>query len=237
MLFKHKKHIVAIIPARGGSKGIPQKNIINFCGKPLIAWTIEQVLGSSYVNDVYVSTDDDNIKKIATDVGAKTIIRPNELSTDTSSSEEAILHTLNIIETDKAVDLVVFLQATSPLRFPSDIDNAITILDNNGADSLFSASIFEDVCLWKNEGGCLRSLTYDYTNRGRRQDRKPYYLENGSIYIFKPEIIKNYKNRLGGKISAYFMPMWMSFEIDTEEDIPICTFYMNNKIIGKISPS
>jgi len=229
-----KADVVAIIPARGGSKGIPKKNIIDFCGKPLIAWTIEQALTSSLVDDVYVSTDDEEIKKISTDRGAKIVSRPPEIATDTSTSEEALMHAISQIEKHRHVEIVVFLQATSPLREPHDIDEAIVLFLREKADSLFSASVLNDPCIWSIMDHELRSLTYDYKNRGRRQERSPYFLENGSIYIFRSEVLRTFNNRLGAKIVIYPMPFWKSFEIDTLEDLEICSYLMRKKILGEV---
>jgi len=232
---KNNLKIVSIIPARGGSKAIPQKNIINFCGKPLLAWTIKQALNSCYIEKVYVSTDDSNIAEIATKYGAKVIERPKELATDASSSEEALLHALDFIEKKEKlkVDIVVFLQCTSPLRECEDIDNAVRKFVEEKADSLFSVARLEDFCVWKKENNGLVSVTFDYKNRGMRQDREPYYLENGSIYIFKPEILRRYKNRIGGRIIIYEMPYWKSYEIDSWEDLEICEYFMMRKILSK----
>lgn len=225
--------IIAIIPARGGSKSIPKKNIIDFCGKPLIAWSIEHAFNSKYIKDVYVSTDDQEIATISEQYGAHIVWRPHEIATDVSSSEEALLHTITDIEKNESIDIVVFLQATSPVREPDDIDGAIEKFISEKTDSLFSASLLDDFCVWESIDNELKSLTFDYKNRGRRQDRKPYYLENGSIYIFKPEILKQYKNRFGGKIIFYLMPVWKSYEIDSIEDIEICEYYMKRKILNK----
>ncbi len=229
---KNKK-IIAIIPARGDSKAIPKKNIINFCGKPLIAWSIEQALHSSYISEVFVSSDDDEILSISKKIGAKIIKRPKEIATDTSTSEEALLHAVNHIEktNNKKIDMVVFFQATSPLRTSADIDSAIEFFVSKKADSLFSAARLDDFCIWEDIRGKLKSTTFDYKNRGRRQDRRPCYLENGSIYIFKPKIIKQYNNRLGGKMVFYEMPFWKSYEIDSEENIEICEYYMRSRIL------
>jgi len=226
-------NIIAIIPARGGSKGIPKKNIINFCEKPLLAWTIEQALRSRLIKDVYVSSDADNILNISKNCGAKIIKRPKVLALDNSSSEEALRHAITFIErsTGEKIDTVVFLQATSPLRTTKDIDSAIKFFISKKADSLFSAAILENFCVWKYCNNKLRSLTYDYQDRGRRQDRQPLYLENGSIYIFKPEVLNKYNNRLGGKIAIYTMDYWKSYEIDTVKDIEICEYFMRNKIL------
>lgn len=220
------KECIAIIPARGGSKSIPQKNLIDFCDKPLIAWTIEDAIKSKFIRDVYVSTDDRKIGDIARQYGAKVIWRPKKLATDSSSSEEALLHAILKIEKNKQIDAVVFLQATSPLREDGDIDRAVEKFFSQNADSLFSAAVLKDFCAWKVINGDLKSITYDYKNRGIRQNRAPYYLENGSIYIFKPEILKKGNNRLGGKIAIYEMPYWKSFEIDEMEDIELCEYFM-----------
>ncbi len=229
----NSSNIVAIIPARGGSKCIPKKNIVDFCGKPLIVWSIEHALASRYVNDVYVTTDDKEIAEVSRKYGAKIIQRPDSLATDTSSSEDALLHAISEIEKDRKVDVVIFLQATSPLREKNDIDKAFETFCSEKAESLFSAAKHEDLCVWKSVDGELQSVTFDYKNRGQRQDREPYYLENGSIYIFKPKILRKYNNRLGGKIIFYSMPLWKSYEIDVDEDLELCKFYMEKIIKGK----
>jgi N-acylneuraminate cytidylyltransferase len=180
---------------------------------------------------VFVTTDDKEIARVSGQYGAKIIWRPAELATDGSSSEAAILHAISEIEKKRKISLVVFLQATSPLREATDIDKALEKFISDGADSLFSAAALEDFCVWEVKNSKLRSITFDYKNRGRRQDRKPCYLENGSIYIFKPGIIRRRNNRLGGKIALYLMPFWKSYEIDKAEDIGICKFYMINKIM------
>lgn len=230
---KNIKKCVAIIPARGASKSIPGKNIIDFCGKPLIAWTIEQALESSHIDEVYVTSDDKEILDIAAEYGAKIIKRPSELATDISTSEDALLHAITEIENDKEIELVTFFQATSPLREIDDINMAIERFFSEGADSLFSATLLNDFYAWEPDANGLRSITFDYKKRTRRQDNKPYYLENGSIYIFKPKIIKQYKNRLGGKIALYHMPFWKSYEINNPEDTEICKYYMKNKILKR----
>ena len=215
--------IVSIILARGGSKGIPNKNILPINGKPLIAWTIEQSK-NSVVSETYVSSDSKKILNTAAKYGASTIKRPDALSTDESSSEDALIHALNVLGD---VDLVVFLQPTSPIRYPCDINNAISTLLENGYDSVFSCTELKDYCLWKmNADGKMISTNFDYTNRKRRQDKKIQYLENGSIYVFKPEILIKNKNRLGGNIGISVMEFWKSYEIDTVEDIEICEHYL-----------
>ena len=229
----NSSNIVAIIPARGGSKCIPKKNIVDFCGKPLIVWSIEHALASRYVNDVYVTTDDKEIAEVSRKHGAKIIRRPDSLATDTATSEEALLHAISEIEKDKKVDVVIFLQATSPLREAADIDGAVRKLRDDGADSLFSSSKLEDFFIWEQRPEGLNSLNFDFKKRARRQDVKPQYVENGSIYVFKPEILRKYNNRLGGKIVLYPMSRWKSYEVDSYEDLELCKFYMEKIIKGK----
>lgn len=217
---------VVIIPARAGSKGIVNKNIIDFCGKPLIGWSIEQAKNAKCVEKVYVSTDGEQIASISEVFGAKVIWRPKEMANDTASSEAAISHAVDFIEKERSVKRIIFLQATSPLRRNNDIDKAMLTFEKGKYDSLFSMSVLEDYCLWKKENGTINSWSYDYRRRGRRQEREKLYLENGSIYIFTPDILKENNNRLGGKIGMYEMPFEQSYEIDVPEDVERCEFFM-----------
>lgn len=228
-------NIIAIIPARGGSKGIPKKNIIDFCGKPLLAWSIEHAKGASLINEVYVSTDDAEIANTAEKYGAKVVKRPSEISGDTAKSEDALKHVVSEVQKDnhEKIDYVVFLQATSPLRETRDIDNAINKIIEDKADSLFSGADLKDFCIWKNTNGILDSVNYDYRNRGRRQDFGEQYVENGSIYVFRPEILFEQNNRLGGKIAISKMEFWKSFEIDEPEDLDFCKNIFIIKFLNK----
>lgn len=228
--------IVSIIPARGGSKGIPNKNIINIAGKPLIGWTIEQSINTNSINKTYVTTNDSKIAEISKEYGAEIIWRPENLSGDIATSESAILHALDYLKSTGTLepDYVVFLQATSPLRKPDDIQKAIDRIIVDGADSLFSGAIFEDLLFWVNKKGAWESLNYDYKNRGIRQDRNPQFAENGSIYIFKPEVLKEYNNRIGRNFSLYKMQFWQTWQIDTEEDIELVEYFLEKKIKKRI---
>ena len=223
---------ISIIPARGGSKGIPNKNILPIAGKPLLAWTIEQLIATKSINETYVSTNNDKIAKVAHQYGAEVIIRPEEISGDADSSESALVHALNYLKKEKGLkpDIVVFLQCTSPLRKKDDIDNAINLFIKESADSLISGSLFEDFLIWEDIDGKWESVSYDYIHRGRRQKRNPQFVENGSIYIFKPEVLRKYNNRIAGKMVLYEMDFWQTWEIDTSEDIPLIEFYINEKL-------
>ncbi len=225
--------VVCLIPARGGSKGIPRKNIMEFCGRPLLAWSILQSIESSCVDEVYVTSDDTEILQVAKSYGALVVRRPPELATDTASAEAALLHALDTIErpASRKIEVVVFLQATSPLREPSDIDGAVEKLLKEGADSLLSMSVPGDLGIFTLQGNELKGLTFDPFNRVRRQDRESIYLENGSIWVFRPESLRKCNNRLGGKISMFELPAWKSFEIDRYEDIEVCEYYFRTKVL------
>lgn len=219
----------AILLARGGSKALPGKNIREFAGKPLLAWSILQALGSKRVKTVYVSSDCKEILQVAKSYGAETILRPARLSGDLATSESGWLHAIQQVEkiSGKPPQVVIALQATSPLRESSDIDGAIELFEKDKADSLFSSANVDDLCIWSDEDGVLKGKTFDPNQRGRRQDRRPYYLENGSIYVFKTSLLQRTGNRLGGRISRFSMPYWKSFEIDDMDTFEICeTFYL-----------
>lgn len=224
-------HTVAVIPARGGSKGLKEKNIYPVAGKPLLAWTIMQALASTSIERVFVSTDDDAIANVASAYGAEVIARPLELAGDKASSESAILHAVTVIERDynMPVSTIVFLQATSPLRKPRDIDRAIELFFQEGADSLISVTRADDLTLWESRDGRWNSVNFDYRNRGMRQDRPTQFIENGSIYIFRPEILTTFSNRIGEKLSAFEMEFWQTWEIDTIEEIDLIEYYMYKK--------
>lgn len=226
------KKIIAIIPARGGSKGLPDKNIYPIAGRPLIAWTIEQSVNTKSVHATFVSTNNAEIAHVSEAWGAETIWRPNDLSTDTATSESAILHAVKFLRQERGIkpDIIVFLQATSPLRKRDDIENAIEIFHATGADSLISGSYVDDFLIWQKRQDGWHSFNYDYKNRGCRQDRKPQFVENGSIYIFKSDVIERFNNRIGGKLEFYEMDFWQTWEIDTGEQVDLVEFYLNSKL-------
>ena len=217
---------IAIIPARGGSKGVPRKNIRLLKDKPLIAHSISAAKESKYTDKVYVSTDNLEIAEISRQYGAEIINRPDELAGDTASSESALIHALSEIEqSGVSPDLVVFLQCTSPIRTGTDIDKGIAKLQADNADSLLSVSPSHRF-LWEEVDGVAKSINYDYRDRPRRQDMQPQYVENGSIYIFKPWVLKEFGNRLGGKISLFVMSEAASWEIDSPLDFEIAESLM-----------
>lgn len=219
--------VLAIIPARGGSKGIPRKNVLQVAGKPLVVHSIEQARHSKLVSRVVVSTDDDEIAGVSEAAGAEVVRRPADISGDKATSESALMHVLaELMESGKyRPDLVVFLQCTSPLRKEGDIDEAITSLQSQQADSLLSVSPSHRF-LWAEKDGQATSLNYDFRHRPRRQDMAPQYVENGSIYVFRPEVLLQGGNRLGGKVALHVMDEDASWDIDTPFDMRVAEMLM-----------
>ncbi len=212
---------ISIIPARGGSKELPRKNIKLFHGKPLIAYSIESAKSSQSIDRVIVSTDDEETADISKSFGAEVIMRPEAISADRSPSEDALIHVVNTLESSSSVsiDFIVFLQATSPLRPKGMIDQCLKKMTAQGGDSLVSV-YFETLFYWREENGEGKSI-HDYKVRPMRQDvkkEKKIYRENGSLYIMKRDVLMKGKNRLGGKIILYPMKHGESLEIDSEFD-------------------
>ena len=227
---------VAIILARGGSKGIPGKNIIDFCGKPLITWTLEQLKQAKGINSIWVSSDSEEILNIGQDYGIEIIHRPIEISGDLAASEAGWLHALDVIEGKIGmVDIVLAPQVTSPLRESKDFEKGICDFKEQKCDSMFSASIAGDSFLWeKTSERKLNSVNYNYKDRKRRQDIAKQYVENGSFYLFKPEVLRKYNNRLGGKIGMTQMESWKMFQIDEPGDIKFCEVIMRGYGVDKL---
>lgn len=222
--------VSAIVIARGGSKGIPNKNIMDFCGHPLLSWSIKQALAASNVNDVWISSDSREILSIGEKYGAKPILRPDNISGDSASSESVWLHAMDVIEAEggEPIDYVLAPQVTSPLREPADFSNAIDLMVEEQADSLMSVAEVEDFFIWKrNAAGEMESVNYDYRDRKPRQQIENRYLENGSFYLFKPTLIRQTQNRLGGKIGIYVMERFKMFQIDVRDDIELCSIMMS----------
>jgi N-acylneuraminate cytidylyltransferase len=209
--------ILAVIPARGGSKGVPRKNIRLLAGKPLIVHTIEQALSACTVTRTVVSTDDAEIAEVSSAAGAEVVVRPGAIANDTASSESALLHALDTLAAKTyQPDGVAFLQCTSPVRTARDIDDAVHQWRARNADSLVSVTEWHGLN-WVRRNGVPRSANFNYHSRPRRQDMSQQFRENGSIFIFRPEILRQTGNRLGGRIELFPMSPLTSVETDTEE--------------------
>lgn len=228
-----KKNILAIIPARGGSKGLPRKNILPLAGKPVIAWSINAARKSRHINRTIVSTDDREIAGVSKKYGAEVVIRPKELATDKAKTIDVILHLLNSLKEKENYipDVVVLLQPTSPLRTAKDLDESIKIFLKKKPE--FVVSFYEsNSILWsfKIEKGYTKSLLGDAYLKRRRQDLGNAYLPNGAIYISTPKNILKYKGFYGKKVFPYIMPENRSVDIDYELDLKIAELIMKMKI-------
>ncbi len=216
--------LVAFIPARGGSKGIPFKNVKGIAGKPLIAWSIEHALKAKQVDRVIVSTDCEKIAEIARNYGAEVpFLRPSSISGDTASTESAMLHCCDYLEASGELpEYFMLLQATSPIRSSGLLDEAFLFMKENSFDSLVSVSKSHRFT-WKNLK--YPSASYDFKKRPRRQDitkNDQEYLETGSFYITKTTSLIKSENRLCGRIGLFETQEDESFEIDSLVDFVIC---------------
>ena len=235
------KNILGLIPARGGSKGLPGKNIKPLLGKPLIAWTIEQVLASKYLDRVVVSTDDKEIAEISKKYGAEVpFMRPKELARDDSTTSDVILHALNWFESaGEKYDYLALLELTSPLRKKNDIDNGIMkLIDNeNKAESLVSVGeiSLEHPFISKeiDEKGYVKPFYKVPNNKiGRRQDLFKSYFPYGVLYLSKVSAIKKYKTFYQKKTMPMFAKRWQNYEIDDIWDF-ICIETILKRVMEK----
>jgi N-acylneuraminate cytidylyltransferase len=223
-------NILAIIPARGGSKGIPAKNIAPLAGKPLLAYNLQSALHTPSITRVVVSTDDQQIADVAKEYGAEIVWRPSELSGDTATSESALLHTIKWFgETENyQPDLVVFLQCTSPLTLPEDIEGTIQALITQQADSALAVAPFHYFLWGYGKNNEVIPINHDKNYRPRRQDRDPQYVETGAIYVMKTAGFVQAKHRFFGKIAMYHMPVHRRLEVDDPVDLQIAQVLLTN---------
>lgn len=223
----NKKKFLAIIPARGGSKRLPRKNILELCGKPLIAWSIEAGQKSKYIDKVVVSSDDVEILDIAKKFEADVLRRPNNLASDTSTTFDVIKHTLDNIE---GFDYIVLLQPTSPLRDENHIDKAIKLLQDKNADAVISVSETDHSPLWSNtldDSLSMKNFLKDEVLNKRSQDLAKYYRLNGSIYICEIKKLLSEKSLfLKENIYAYKMNRQSSIDVDEEIDLKVAETFM-----------
>ena len=219
--------ILAIIPARGGSKGLPGKNLRPLAGKPLLVWTVEQASASGSIDRVVVSTDCPKIAEVAREAGADVpVLRPAHLAKDDTPTEPALLHMLDVLEHESyRPDAVMLLQRTSPVRRQDSLDRAVRRFLDTGADSLVGV-VESHAFFWSLPDGpeAAPRAQYDYRNRARRQEipgDQHLFRENGSIYITRIETLRSEGNRLGGRIVLFEMDATEGFEVDSAVDFAV----------------
>ena len=219
---------LAIIPARGGSKRLPKKNILDLKGKPLIAYSIEAGLQSKYIDKVIVSSDDDEILDTSKAFGAEIIKRPDALASDTATSFDAIKHT---IENTEKYDYIVLLQPTSPLRSALQIDEAIELLETKEANAIVSVCEMDHSPLWSNtlpKDGNMSGFLRDEVLNKRSQDLETYYRVNGAIYICKTEkLLEEESFFLKENIYGFVMDRESSVDIDEAIDFKLAEWIIS----------
>jgi len=219
-MYKNKK-ILAIIPARGGSKRLPKKNLMDLAGKPLIAYSIKAAKNSKYIDDVILSSESEEILAVGREYGAQTpFVRPKELAEDASRSIDVVTHALKTLQ--EQYDAVILLQPTSPLRTSKDIDSAIEMFYNKQATSVIGVCEMEHSPLWANtldESMSMEGFLDDKYNNARSQDLPTYYRINGAFYMSKSEsVLENETFFVKKNIYAYLMSQEDSVDIDTKLD-------------------
>ncbi len=225
--------VVAIIPARGGSKGVPRKNLRRVGGVPLIERAVRTASETDGIDLVVVSTDDDEIAAVSEAAGARVVRRPADISGDTASSESAILHALDVLEGEgEPAEVVAFLQATSPFIAQDALSSAVREVRERRADSVFAAHETYGF-LWSRRGrgessdegradaGAAVALNHDAAHRPRRQDREPHFLETGAFYVFRADGFREARHRFFGRIRIAEVPEWTAIEIDDEQQLRI----------------
>ncbi|MGE5390769.1 MAG: cytidylyltransferase domain-containing protein [Deltaproteobacteria bacterium] len=226
----NNKSILAIITARGGSKGVPLKNIKPLAGKPLIAWTIDQAKKSKYIDRLILSSEDERIIKAAEEWGCEVpFIRPAELARDDTPGIEPVLHAISALK--EHYDYIMLLQPTSPLRSVEDIDKSIEDLIKNGAPACVSVSETEHSPYWMyrvdKSGNMSQVIDYDI-RIARRQELPQVYELNGAIYIAKTDFLVSQRTFHGKQTIAYIMPAARSIDIDCAMDFACCEWLINN---------
>lgn len=229
-MYKNKTFL-AVIPARGKSKRLQRKNVLELCGKPLVAWSIEAGLKSEYIDKVVVSSDDDEILTISKKYGAEIIKRPDELASDTATTFDAVKHTIDNLE---KYDFIILLQPTSPLRNGNNIDESIELLDVKNANAVVSVCEMDHSPLWSNtlpKDGNMSAFLRDEILNKRSQDLEKYYRLNGAIYICKTyKLLEEKSFFLKESIFAYKMSRKNSVDIDERIDFEIAELLMSKAV-------
>lgn len=227
---RKRKRVLAIIPARGGSKGLPRKNVCSLSGKPLIAWTIDPAKKSKYINRLILSSEDVEIIKVAKELGCDVpFVRPRELAQDDTPGIEPVLHAISMLPD---YDYVVLLQPTSPLRKVGDIDGCIEQCIKRKDNACVSVTEAEKSPYWMfklNEKGRLSKLLSIDKQYTRRQDLPRIYAINGAVYCAKVEWLLDKKSFITDETMAYIMPQERSLDIDSKLDLMICDFLLRKR--------
>lgn len=233
-----KEKILAVIPARGGSKGVPRKNVRPVCGKPLIVYTIETALASRHLlNHIIVSTDDEEIAAIARQNGAEVpFMRPSELAGDQTPTLPVLQHAVNFVENneDLTLDWVLLLQPTTPLRIAEDIETSINLARKSRCDSIISVvQVFAEhpIFMKRIENNRLLDYCFEEKEGTRRQDSgPPAYMKNGAIYLTRRDVLMRNNSIWGNAIEPYVMPPERSVNIDNEIDLKLAEILMSERI-------
>jgi len=229
-LIENKK-VLAVIPARGGSKGIPNKNVVSLMGKPLINWTIEAASSSRYIDHLILSSDDERICSVAKAAGCDVpFLRASELATDDAKTIDVML---DAIDRTPGFDLVVVLQPTSPLREASDIDNCLELLIAKGAATAVSVSEARDhpflVYSMAADSRLDAFLKIDPSVSMRRQDLPPAYSLNGAIYIAEIDWLIASRSFVSPETVGYLMSQETSIDIDEPSDLERARIYLSDR--------
>ena len=214
---------VAVIPARGGSKGVPRKNLRRVGGIPLLARAITSARAAQRIDRVVVSTDDPEIAAVAREWGAEVVMRPDAISGDTASSESALVHALEQLSLQNiSVDVLVFIQATSPFIDAADLDAAIDRVREGESDTVFSA-VESWGFLWRAVATGATGVNHDHRRRPRRQERELEFLETGAFYVMDAGGFLRAGHRFFGRIGIALVPETHALEIDTEEQLALAS--------------
>ena len=216
--------VLAVVPARAGSKGIPGKNLRPVAGRSLVRRAVEAARAASRIDDVVVSTDGDAIATEAIAAGARVVRRPPELAGDEASSESALLHVLDeLAAAGESPEVLVFLQATSPFIDPDDLDAAVSRVLDGHADSVFAAAP-SHAFLWRIDAdGAAVAVNHDAAVRPRRQDREPEYRETGAFYVFRADAFRSHRHRFHGRVELAVVDARGAIDVDEPEDLALAS--------------
>jgi CMP-N,N'-diacetyllegionaminic acid synthase len=229
--------VLAVIPARGGSKGLPRKNILDLAGKPLIAWTVEAAGSSSYIDRLILSSDDTEIAQVAKQWGCDVpFMRPAALAGDQSTSIDVALHALDSVA--ERYDYIVWLQPTTPLRLGLDIDAAIKICEEKSAPSCVSVVDAGKSPYWMYSiegGGALQPIMSRDLSSCQRQELPTAYTLNGAVYVTRTDWLREYGKFMNGGTYSHIMPPERSVDIDSELDFKIAGMLLLERNLAALS--